>query len=480
MLPDRALTLKSDDAGTVPKRRAAENLPTAPRAQALAARRPTAPLVVIGIVAIAFGLTAAQEPRRTLRATTAEPAFETAAGPTAGNLNPLPWLDLLIGHPDLVGLKPAPAEPPTPLVKTVAVGRGDTLMKVLTAAGAQIEESQDAIAALARYFNPRRLKLGQEITLTFERDDGAYRLAAVNLAGSAERQVAATRTDTGFIGAETLRVLERGFARTTGIIDDSLYSAGLEAGLSSAVLAEMIQVFSYDVDFQREIQSGDRFEVFFERYYDDAGKAAKEGRILYAALNLRSQELRYYHYEPSDGEADYFNARGQAARKGLLRTPIDGAKLTSRFGMRNHPILGYSKMHKGVDFGAVTGTPIQAAGDGQVEMAGANGAYGNYVRLRHSSGYATAYAHMSRIAVKPGQRVRQGQVIGYVGSTGRSTGPHLHYEVLANNRQINPLSVRMPTGRTLTGRELQRFQQRIDELETRIAATPVRSQLASD
>ena len=460
-------------------RRAAEIQPTAPRARTLVARRPGMPLLVVGAIAIAFGLAAAQEPRRALRSMPEEPRLDVAAT-TPSNLNPIPWLDQLVSQPDLVGFKPAPAEPLAPLVKTVAVGRGDTLMKVLTSAGAQIEESQDAIAALTRYFNPRRLKLGQEITLTFERDDGAYRLAEVNLAGDPERQVAATRTETGFIGAETLRVLERGFARNAGVIDDSLYAAGLEAGLPSAVLAEMIRVFSYDVDFQREIQTGDRFEVFFERYYDDLGKPAKDGRILYAALNLRGQELRYYYYEPSDGGPDYFNSRGQAAKKGLLRTPMDGAKLTSRFGMRNHPILGYSKMHKGVDFGAAKGTPIQAAGDGSVEMAGANGAYGNYVRLRHSSGYATAYAHMSRIAVKPGQRVRQGQVIGYVGSTGRSTGPHLHYEVLANNRQINPLSVRMPTGRTLAGRELQRFQQRIDELETRVAATPMRSQLASD
>ncbi|MFN4166061.1 MAG: M23 family metallopeptidase, partial [Ferrovibrio sp.] len=219
---------------------------------------------------------------------------------------------------------------------------------------------------------------------------------------------------------------------------------------------------------------GDRFELFFDRHYDDQGKTVKTGRIVGASMTLSGRELRYYLYQPSDGgEADYFTPTGSSVRKALLRTPIDGARLTSGFGMRRHPILGFSLMHKGVDFGAATGTPIQAAGDGVVELAGWNGAYGQYVRIKHGNGYATAYAHMSRIGVKNGQRVRQGQIIGAVGTTGRSTGPHLHYEVMVNGKQVNPAGVRFPSGRKLEGREYERFRKHVEGLDQEIRGTPV-------
>ncbi|PJI41099.1 M23 family metallopeptidase, partial [Ferrovibrio sp.] len=172
------------------------------------------------------------------------------------------------------------------------------------------------------------------------------------------------------------------------------------------------------------------------------------------------------------GDADYFTPAGSSVRKALLRTPIDGARLTSGFGLRRHPILGYSLMHKGVDFGAQTGTPIQAAGDGVVETAGWHGGYGQYVRIKHGNGYATAYAHMSRIGVKNGQRVRQGQVIGAVGTTGRSTGPHLHYEVMQNGKQISPTGVRFPSGRKLEGREFERFRRAAGALDEEFRETP--------
>lgn len=388
-----------------------------------------------------------------------------------------PTLEAFVTQPDLwwpQALDPADLLP-TKVLKKLAVAPGDTLMALLTQAGADPGESQAAIAALADKFNPRKLKVGQEITLTFERNDAdSYRLFELSLSPSIEREVSVVRDESDrFLAQETVREFNIDHARVAGEIDDSLYNAGIAAGLSNGLLSDFIKIFSYDVDFQREIQQGDRFEVFFERHYDDEGVTVKTGRIAAATMTLSGRELRYYLYTPSDsGEADYFTPAGQSVRKALLRTPIDGARLTSKFGVRRHPILGYSLMHKGSDFGAAIGTPIQAAGDGIVEVAGWNGGYGKYVRIKHANGYATAYAHMNSINVNKGQRVRQGQIIGSVGTTGRSTGPHLHYEVLVNGKQVNPSGIRFPSGRKLEGREYERFRRHIEGIDADMHRTP--------
>jgi murein DD-endopeptidase MepM/ murein hydrolase activator NlpD len=387
-----------------------------------------------------------------------------------------PALENFVSQPD--NWWPADFNPddllPTKVLKKVAVAPGDTLMQLLTEAGAEPSDSQAAINALHAKFNPRKLKVGQEITLTFERNDAdSYRLFELSLSPSIEREVNVTRSDAGFRANETIREFNVDRARVAGQIDDSLYNAGIAAGLNNTLLSEFIRIFSYDVDFQREVQPGDRFELFFDRHYDDVGTTVKTGRIAAASMTLSGRELRYYFYQPSDGgESDYFTPAGSSVRKALLRTPIDGARLTSGFGMRHHPILGFSMMHKGVDFGALTGTPIQAAGEGVVELAGWNGAYGQYVRIKHGNGYATAYAHMSRLGVKTGQRVRQGQIIGAVGTTGRSTGPHLHYEVMQNGKQINPTGVRFPSGRKLDGKEYDRFRRFVDGIDKDLRGTP--------
>jgi murein DD-endopeptidase MepM/ murein hydrolase activator NlpD len=362
---------------------------------------------------------------------------------------------------------------PARLVRTtLSIGRGDTLMKVLTKAGADNQESAEAIRALNPLFDPRKLQLGQEITVTFEKDDEKMRLAALDVVDSVQRTVSVTRDTTGFSAQEVLREFDRTMVRAAGIINTSLYQTAMDAGLPMPVLAETIRLFSYDVDFQREVQPGDSFEVYFERFADEDGKPVMSGAILSASMTLSGHELRYYRHAPKGEEVDYFTAAGKSVRKALLRTPIDGARLTSGFGPRNHPVLGYSKMHRGVDFGAAAGTPIQAAGDGTVEKAGWSGGYGNYIRLRHNNQYSTAYGHMSRMAVKAGQRVRQGQIIGYVGSTGMSTGPHLHYETIYNGQQINPLSVRLPTGRSLEGRDLAAFRNAVEEIDRAMDRLP--------
>ncbi|WP_341705263.1 peptidoglycan DD-metalloendopeptidase family protein [Ferrovibrio sp.] len=429
-------------------------------------------MAATGILAAALALQAARKP--------ADPATETESA-VADALRIAPTLEAFVSQPDMWWPAALDAEAllPARVLKKIAVAPGDTLMQLLTEAGADAGDSQAAISALADKFNPRKLKVGQEITLTFERNDAdSYRLFELSLSPSIEREVNVKRVAGDFRADETVREFNIDMTRVSGEIDDSLYNAGLAAGMNNALLADMIRIFSYDVDFQREVQTGDRFELFFERHTDDAGRTMKSGRILAAAMTLSGRELRYYFYQPSDGgDADYFTPAGQSVRKALLRTPIDGARLTSGFGRRMHPILGYSLMHKGVDFGAVSGTPIQAAGDGTVEVAGWNGAYGRYVRIRHANGYATAYAHMSRLAVNSGQHVRQGQIIGNVGTTGRSTGPHLHYEVLVNGKQVNPTGVRFPSGRKLAGREYDLFKQHAAKIDAEIRGVPVVAQL---
>ncbi len=249
-------------------------------------------------------------------------------------------------------------------------------------------------------------------------------------------------------------------ARAEGVIESSLYVAGRKAGIPNRVLAELIRAYSWDVDFQRDIRSGDGFEVMYERVFDATGKQVFSGPIAFAALTLSGKRHAIYLHTTADGTRDYFDAKGRSARKALMRTPIDGARLSSGFGRRKHPVLGYNKLHRGVDFAAPKGTPIYAAGNGIIVQAGRNGAYGKYVRIRHTARSATAYEHLSGFArgLAKGKRVTQGQIIGYVGTTGRSTGPHLHYEILAGGVRTNPMKVRMPSGKKLKGAELARFQ----------------------
>ncbi len=350
-----------------------------------------------------------------------------------------------------------------PVERHVQVVSGDTLGDVLTRGGVDGSEVAQAIDALRNVFNPRSLKAGQKVQVTFDSSPHGFGhgdFQKVSLNADPIREVYAFRTPTGFAGAETKRQVSRQIARYVGNIRSSLFESAQTTGVPLPIVMAMIKALSYDVDFQRDIQAGDGFEVMFEGYYDTKGKLVRAGEMLFASVSLSGKPIAMYRFETDGGTVEYFNEKGESIKKALLKTPVDGAKISSGFGLRNHPILGFTKMHKGVDFAVPVGTPIQAAGDGTVEMAGFNGAYGNYVRLRHGSGYATAYAHMSRIAqgIHSGRRVSQGQIVGFVGSTGRSTGPHLHYEVLVGHNQINPLSVKMPTNTKLAGKELDRFK----------------------
>ncbi|MFQ6018237.1 MAG: M23 family metallopeptidase [Kiloniellaceae bacterium] len=375
---------------------------------------------------------------------------------------------------------------PATVPHRVRVAKGDTLMALLTGAGIARSEAHQAITALREVYSPRDLRPGQEIRLTLAatappKREG--RLLSLSLRPSVERDVRVSRQGgAGFVAKAIDRVLVRKTTGARGTIENNLSVALGRAGVPIPVMIELIRAFSFDVDFQRELRPGDGFEVLYQALYEESGDLAKPGPILYGALTLSGRRLELYGFTPKSGRSDYFDATGQSVRKTLMRTPIDGARLSSRYGMRRHPILGYSRMHRGIDFAAPTGTPIYAAGDGVIDIAGWNGNYGKYLRIRHNSTYRTAYAHLSRFAkgMRKGKRVRQGQVIGYVGSTGRSTGPHLHYEVLVDRRQTNPLKIRLPSGEKLKGEELRDFQAaraEVDGLRDRVlgAARMVRA-----
>jgi murein DD-endopeptidase MepM/ murein hydrolase activator NlpD len=243
------------------------------------------------------------------------------------------------------------------------------------------------------------------------------------------------------------------------------------------VIDDLIRIYSYDVDFQRRVQPGDSFDVLYAG--DDDTMADNKNEVLFASLTVGGETKRFYRFQtPDDSTVDYYDESGKSAKKFLVRKPVTSAIMRSGFGMRKHPLLGYFKMHTGVDWAAPNGTPIYAAGNGAVEKAGWESGYGKYVRLRHNNGYETAYGHMSAFArgIQPGTKVRQGQVIGYVGSTGLSTGPHVHYEIIVNGRLVDPMRIKLPRGRVLEGPLLASFERerdRVDGTMTRNAASRV-------
>lgn len=363
----------------------------------------------------------------------------------------------------------------------ITVRRGDTLMDILNRAGIASSEAHAAVQSLRTVYDPRRLRAGQELLIRAAHepaDAGTRRLVGLDFDLDFDHAVRVTRgPDGSYATAKVARPQRRDLLHRTGVIDDSLYLSAERAALPHDVTIGLIKLFSWDVDFQRDVRRGDRFEALFEVVaLEDGSESVRGGDLLYASLSIDGRLFEGYRFELPDDRVAYFDRSGKSLRKFLMRTPIDGARLSSRFGMRRHPILGYNRMHQGVDFAAPTGTPIYAAGDGRVEIAKRNGGYGKYVRLRHTGEYSTAYAHLSRFAkgIEPGRRVRQGQVIGYVGTTGRSTGPHLHYEVLRNGAQINPLQIRQPANQQLAGADLERFRAEIARID-RLRADPARA-----
>lgn len=379
--------------------------------------------------------------------------------------------------------------PPTEKRLELSVGKGDTLGDMLSAAGISAQEAYLSIKAMSPLFSPRHLRLGQKLSLITTEDDvsGVSELKSLAIKTGFGEEVHVIKNAQGEYDASKREMaIESRPVLREGTIDDSLFLAGERAGVPAAVLIELIQIYSYSVDFQREIRQGDRFRVLYEEKRAEDGETSL-GDIAYAELVLRGNAMPLYRFTPSDdGQTDYFGPDGKSTRRLLMKTPVDGARLSSRFGKRKHPVLGYVRNHPGVDFAAPTGTPIYAAGNGVVERASRYGSYGNYIRIRHNGTYKTAYAHLSKYGrgIKAGARVKQGQIIGYVGATGRVTGPHLHYEIYVNDSRVNPLNLKLPTGRNLSGTQLETFIKTRDELKMQLGldfaeATSVNTQIVS-
>lgn len=368
------------------------------------------------------------------------------------------------------------------------VRRGQTFASVLDGAGASRLDAARAIAALEPFFSARELRAGQDLTIFMEEPGAAAfasadlidaetprsRLAGFSFRPDQERTLTVSRVGDEFRAREAVASLQNDIVRARGEVESSLYLSAIERGATDRIVVELANILGFAVDF-RAIQPGDGFDIVFERFTNSRGETVRTGEILYVVFEGRGEPLEYFRFEAPDGEVGYYTAEGESAQRLLMLMPINGARISSSFGMRFHPVLNTNRAHNGTDFAAPRGTPIMAAGSGVVERADRFGSFGNYIRIRHANGYQTAYAHLNGFArgIRAGARVQQGQTIGYVGTTGRSTGPHLHYEVHLNGRPTNPMTLDLPTGRTLSDGELELFEaERERILAIRDAAQP--------
>jgi murein DD-endopeptidase MepM/ murein hydrolase activator NlpD len=393
---------------------------------------------------------------------------------------------------------------------TVTLDPGDTLAGVLENAGISANDANDAIAALGKVHNARMLKAGQEFSITFDtRPDIAgasandpsadeedadmshgqavpgepiTRLISIKFSPTVEHDITIARAaDGNFQATDAVKQLVAHVHRAGGTIDGSFYASAMRAGIPTEVVGEMGKMFSYKVDFQRDLQPGDTFEVFYDYYYTPEGVPAHQGTISYAMMKIGGRQIVLYRYQANPNDPpEYFDALGESVKGLLMKTPVDGARITSSFGMRFHPVLGFSRMHKGVDFGVPIGTPVMAAGSGTIAFMGWSNGYGRFVKITHGSGFATGYGHLSRFApgLHVGSKVRQAQIVAYSGNTGMSTGPHLHYETIQNNVQVNPLKLKMAQGRKLGGKEARAFQAERLRIDDKLAATKLETKVA--
>ena len=367
------------------------------------------------------------------------------------------------------------------------VKKGDTILTVMRDQGATPEEAKAIASTLGPRGRDGGIREGQKLRILMAPMGPGQRLQPLRVMVANETTIEAVAALSDF--GKYVAVDVQSLNTTTEVADNSdddeddgsgvrlyqsVYETALRNKVPAPVIEDMIRIYSYDVDFQRKVQPGDSFEVFFTG--DDEGTLSGEKNdVLYAALTVGGETKKYYRFlTPDDSVVDYYDDTGKSAKKFLVRKPVSNAIMRSGFGGRRHPILGYTKMHTGVDWAAPYGTPIFASGNGTIEKVGWEGGYGKYIRIKHPNGYETAYGHMTAFAkgMEPGKRVRQGQVIGFVGSTGLSTGAHVHYEILVNGRFVDPMRIRLPRGRSLEGSMLAGFEQERDRVESLMATRP--------
>ena len=305
-----------------------------------------------------------------------------------------------------------------------------------------------------------QLNIGTEIRITFLKKNNFIEIKKINILDKKNNQIQILKKDDKYeIDSSSVLAFTKNILKEI-VINESLFKSAINADVPPNIIMQFVNLYGFDVDFQREIRNGNIIKIYYEVFLDNKLNIRKAGNIKFASLALSKNTYELYKYTTNDNnKSEYFDAAGKSAVKALMKTPINGASLSSGYGMRKHPILGYDRLHQGVDFAAPTGTPIMAAGTGFIEKIGMNGGAGNYIKIKHINGYKTAYGHMNKFAagLKKGSKVTQGQTIGFVGSTGMSTGPHLHYEVIFNNKKINPMKMKLPSGRKLKGKILDDF-----------------------
>ncbi len=341
--------------------------------------------------------------------------------------------------------------------KKIEILQGDTFVSILENLNFKQKKIYEIIGKIKESYDLKKIKTG-EIISVFE--NNFAEIKKIEFFKNNETIISINLDKE--INLNIIELTKNSFIESKEYtISESLFSDGIKNDVSSDILVKIIGLFSFDLDFQRDIRVDTVVSISYE--FDEIVETGKleYNDIKYASIIIDGKQLEYFKFITDDGYVDYFNREGKNVKKSILKTPLDGARISSNFGMRKHPISGFNKMHKGVDFAAPTGTPIYAGGNGIVEYVGRNGGYGKYIRIRHNNGYKTAYAHLSNYkkGISKGVRVNQGEVIGYVGSTGNSTGPHLHYEIIYQNKHINPLKLKLPSGKILKGKELEKFKE---------------------
>ncbi len=371
--------------------------------------------------------------------------------------------------------------------RSIVARGGESLDSLIKGTGVDGVQSNLVAEAVAKVTKTKKLRAGEELRLALTpgaSEEGSLDVAKISLFYQNAPEITLARSsEGGYVPSDKPVQPEADSDENTGeraSVYLSSYRAAKAQGLPDDFITKFLKIHSYDVDFKQRVKAGDSFELFYDLAQDEGG-AEKPGELLYALVNIGGETHGYYRFRTPDSIVDYYDDKGSNAKKFLMRMPVRSARLTSGFGYRRHPLLKTLKLHSGVDWAAPIGTPIMAAGNGTIEIAGRQGGYGNYVRIRHANGYRTAYGHMLRFAegVVKGVKVRQGQIIGYLGNSGMSTGPHVHYEVLVNNRFTNPLSIKIPRSRQLQGRLLSEFRREKSRIDDLMHRAPVKTRVIS-